>query len=126
MKYIRLFENYKDESKEISELIGTKDPNTGREIKFAVEFYPDGTFGAISKASSWLKGEGYVVGTMCGHEPIGIARDVGYIAKWINLDYSDKKLLDGIIISDDFREGGVKVLFFNDFEFDRELRNFNI
>jgi len=50
---------------------------------------------------------------MCRNEPIGFAdNDVyDYVAKWYNIDVSDRLKLDGVMISDDFREGGVEVLF---------------
>ena len=37
----------------------------------------------------------------------------GYVAKWYNIDVPDRSHLDGVIISDDFREGGCRILFFN-------------
>jgi hypothetical protein len=50
---------------------------------------------------------------MCRNEPIGFAdNDVyDYVAKWYNIDVSDRLKLDGVMISDDFREGDVEVLF---------------
>lgn len=114
MEYLKTFENYElKEPKQLTELFGNKDVNTGRQIQFAVYFEPDGTFGAITNARTWLKLEGdYVIGSMQGDAPIGFARGVGYIAKWRNINPSEWKELDGVLISDDFREGGVKVLFF--------------
>jgi hypothetical protein len=52
---------------------------------------------------------------MCRTEPIGFADAdvVGYVAKWYNIDREDKGKLDGVMASDDFREGGVTIVFFN-------------
>lgn len=114
MEYLKTFENYElKQPEQLKELFGGKDVNTNRQIQFAVYFEPDGTFGAITNARTWLKSEGeYAVGSMCGDEPIGFAKGVGYIAKWTNLSPMDWKELDGVFVSDDFREGGVKILFF--------------
>jgi len=72
------------------------------------------TFSAINKAETILKEEGYTVGSMCRDEPIGFADAKKYerIAKWYNLDSNDKKKLDGIITSTDFREGDVKITYY--------------
>jgi hypothetical protein len=51
---------------------------------------------------------------MCRTEPIGFADAdvVDYVAKWYNIDREDKGKLDGVMASDDFREGGVTIVFF--------------
>jgi hypothetical protein len=86
-----------------------------REILHVVDFLPSGTFGAIREAETHLKELGYCTGSMCRQEPIGFAYGVDYVAKWYNLDSSDKALLDGVILPlHEFREGGATILFFTE------------
>jgi hypothetical protein len=72
-----------------------------------------GTFLAFHEAENLLKEEGYTIGSMCLNEPIGFAdgEKYKYISKWYNMDREEHMLLDGVIISDDFREGGVEILY---------------
>jgi hypothetical protein len=86
----------------------------GREILHTETFPPAGTFQAFYAAEKRLKELGYTVGSMCRTEPIGFANAdaVGYVAKWYNLSQDDKGQLDGVMASDDFREGGVTIVFF--------------
>lgn len=86
-----------------------------REILQVETFRPRGTFGAYYKAYDRLKALGYTVGYMCGGEPIGFAdsEKYDYIAKWINIPPHERIKVDGVMISDDFREGSVKLIFFN-------------
>mgnify|MGYP007090084347 CR=1 FL=1 len=86
----------------------------GREILHIEEFAPAGTFQAYYKAEQRLKDLGYTVGSMCGPEPIGFADadQYHYVSKWYNMNWDEKNLLDGVMISEGFREGGVKILFF--------------
>ena len=67
-------------------------------------------FEAHADAVEFLKENGYSVGSMQRDMPIGVAKgeDV-YISKWMNLG-DDVKQLDGVLLSDDFREGSVTVL----------------
>jgi len=44
--------------------------------------------------------------------PIGFSNKYNRISKWWNMTRDEHKLLDGVMISDDFREGGVTILFF--------------
>jgi len=113
MKHLKLFENHNKEPEQLTELFGKREEKTGRRIQYAVYFKPSGTFGAINNARTWLKEQGdYVIGSMGGGDPIGFSKDVEYISKWVNIAPVEYKSLDGVFISDDFREGGVKILFF--------------
>lgn len=111
---MKTFENYKlKEPKQLPELVGDKDINTNRQIQFAFYFEPDGTFGAITNARTWLKEQGdYTIGSMYFDKPIGFAKGMSHITKWKGVSPSEWKDLDGILVSDDFRESGVKILFF--------------
>jgi hypothetical protein len=93
----------------------TEETYLGREITTILEFTSTGTFTAIREAEEYLKENGYTVGSMCRNEPIGFANSAKYeyVAKWYNIDVKDRKHLDGVIISNDFREGNVQILFFN-------------
>lgn len=86
----------------------------GREILHKEEFPAAGTFKAYYAAEQRLKDLGYTVGSMCGPEPIGFADsdNYHYVAKWYNISREEKSMLDGVMISPGFREGGVTLLFF--------------
>jgi len=87
----------------------------GRTVILEEFFESCGTFKAFRKAEARLKELGYEVGSMCRNEPIGFAHKstCSYVAKWHNLDQEDINKLDGVMLSEDFREGWVKIIFFN-------------
>lgn len=87
----------------------------GREILYTEEFPAAGTFRAYYAAEARLKDLGYQVGSMCRDEPIGFADGdkYTYVAKWYNIDRADREKLDGLMLSTDFREGAVQIIFFN-------------
>jgi hypothetical protein len=86
-----------------------------RSVIWSREYKPTGTFEAFRAAEDFLKELGYTVGSMCLKDPIGFADadKFEYVAKWHNIDATDRASLDGVVISDDFREGGCRILFFN-------------
>jgi hypothetical protein len=51
---------------------------------------------------------------MCRYEPIGFADadKCDYIAKWYNISPKDRNKLDGVMVSEDFRESGATIVFF--------------
>jgi len=70
------------------------------------------TFGAYHKATEWLLSRGIDSGSMQRSAPIGLARNAE-ISKWFNLGH-DKTDLEGVMVSDSFRDGSVTVyLTFN-------------
>jgi hypothetical protein len=87
----------------------------GRKVLYTEKFPAEGTFKAYWAAEERLKDLGYSIGSMCRDEPIGFAdgSKYSYIAKWYNISKEDKKKLDGVLISSDFREGGAQILWFN-------------
>ena len=87
----------------------------GRKVFYVELFPPNGTFRAYYSGLERLKDLGYEVGSMNRDSPIGFADNdkCGYIAKWYNLSPNDKEQLDGVMISKDFREGAVELIFFN-------------
>ena len=86
----------------------------GREIETKVTFPAAGTFVAIGNAKSFLKKKGYILGSMQRGNPIGFIKgsDCEYISKWDNMTGAEHKQLDGVILSDRFRESDVTVIFF--------------
>lgn len=88
---------------------------------FKKVFPAHGTFGALADATEWLKQHGYSVGSMERDYPIGIKKGSYSIAKWTNLSDSDRFLLDGVLWSEDFREGDVTLLLTNYVEDEKEL-----
>ena len=48
---------------------------------------------------------------MCQDAPIGFKQGDWDISKWWNLSAEDKSKLDGAVLSKDFRNGPVKVVF---------------
>lgn len=81
-------------------------------VEYAIEFVPSGTFSAVHAAESYLSDMDYTAGSMERDAPIGFSNKYNRISKWWNMTRDEHKLLDGVMISDDFREGGVTILFF--------------
>ena len=84
----------------------------GKPVVFSKEWTPSGDFGAVSKAEKWCKENGISVGSMCRNEPIGLVEGSVSIAKWRNIDREEYERLDGLMLSEDFREGGVRIVLF--------------
>lgn len=78
---------------------------------FKKTFQTDGeAFTAFAEAKSWLKEKEFSIGTMCLDEPIGLKKGLGIrIEKWKNLTQEHKAMLDGVMTSDDFRDGDIIV-----------------
>ena len=114
MKNIIPFDSFVNESVEDPNKYERKyDEYLGRPVVHEVSFPAGGTFDAIGKAEDYLKDLGYARGSMSRDEPIGFAQGVDYIAKWYNIGREDRARLDGVIIPEpEFREGGVRILFF--------------
>jgi len=85
-----------------------------REVESIQEIKVSGTFQSFYEACRILEEKNYRVGSMCRGLPIGFAdkERYDYVAKWHNLDKSDIEKLDGVLLSDDFREGSVKIVTF--------------
>jgi len=82
---------------------------------FTTEFGPyDGhPFYALRKAEAFLQKFGYSYGSLCGDEPCGIMLGEVTIAKWENLTEDERSAVDGMMTSNDFRNGSVKVTIKN-------------
>jgi len=72
---------------------------------------PNVEFGALYEAESILKKDGYFCGWLDGGNPIGISFNEP-VFKWHSLSKEDKSKLDGVLVSDNFRNGDVKIIFF--------------
>ena len=81
------------------------------DVVYAVEFVSMKTFDAYYKTESYLEDMGYIVGDMQRNNPIGFS-DEFRIPKWDKMSSEEQSQLDGVIISDDFREGNVTILWF--------------
>lgn len=128
MKHLRKYENFADEllnnigdeNKEMQrpDLKGKAYEGRGvpnLPVVYAVEFVPAGTFQSFYNAENYLKEMGYSIGSMEGPYPIGFSDKFDYISKWNNMNGSEHKQLDGIMVAEGgFREGSVLVLFFNE------------
>jgi hypothetical protein len=86
----------------------------GREIVKQETITVEGTFSSVSAAESKLHNMGYTIGSMCGGEPIGFAdaEKYNYISKWRNMTSEEHEKLDGVMISNDWREGSVDIIWF--------------
>jgi len=83
----------------------------------------DGAFVAISKAEDYIRNKGYIIGSMCGDEPIGFSKVHGivYIATWRNIPKDEYHKLSGIITVDNldntrdgYRDGHVTINYFKE------------
>ena len=95
----------------------TKKLFNGREVKREVSFKGGSniTFGALYEATFWLHENGYKEGSLSHPEPIGFVKgSYDLPLKWHNLTKTDKAKLAGVMVSENFREGDVKVIFFED------------
>lgn len=86
----------------------------GREIKERKTFYVKGTFESLYAAKAYLQKNGYSEGSLARNLPVGLLKGDYNIQKWYNLSDMDIAELDGVMLSADFREGNVELLFFND------------
>jgi hypothetical protein len=88
----------------------------GRDVVKKVNVKVEGTFSSVYEAEKQLRELGYKIGSMCGGEPIGFAdgEKYDYISKWRNMSNEDQNKLDGVMISNDWREGSVDIIWFNE------------
>jgi hypothetical protein len=88
----------------------------GREIVRRDNVKVEGTFASVYEAQKRLREMGYIIGSMCGGEPIGFAdgNQYNYISKWYNMNREDQNKLDGVMISSDWREGSVEIIWFKE------------
>lgn len=96
-------------SKEFSKYIERREIEEFKEFLISNEDY-----GNFYAATQYLFDKEYSCGSMSLQMPIPIVKGTyyGLHQKWYNLSEGEKKNVDGVIISDDFRNGAVKILIF--------------
>jgi hypothetical protein len=70
-------------------------------------------FSAFYEAEKHLKENGYSVGSMCQNGPIYFKKGNFRIAKCRNMSDEDRKICDGYMKCDDFRNADVILVFTN-------------
>lgn len=88
----------------------------GKKVVNTMKFEADGDdFDAITAAENYLKELGYTIGSMQRDAPIAFAKadKIRYISKWHNIGEEDYPRIEGIIVSDDMRNGDVELIFFD-------------
>jgi hypothetical protein len=88
----------------------------GREITRRDNVTVEGTFASVHEAEKRLRTMGYIIGSMSGNQPIGFADgdQYNYISKWYNMTSEEHNKLDGVMISSDWREGSVEIIWFKE------------
>lgn len=96
--------------KEFSKYILRRDIKESKEFLISNEYFLN-----LYTAMQYLQDNGYSYGSMSLNMPIPIqiGSDYNLHQKWYNLSEGEKKNIDGVILSDDFRSGMVKILIFN-------------
>jgi hypothetical protein len=85
----------------------------GRDVKQKIFFSRKGTFESLYAAQGWCTENGYSYGSLCGQQPVAIMYGPYELPqKWKNMDIEDKFKCDGVIVSNDFREGSATVYLF--------------
>lgn len=77
-------------------------------------FKVPGTWQSMWAAQAWLKDNGYNYGSSCAvHKEIAITKgEYDLPQKWKNFNKLEKSLVDGVMVSNDYREGEVKIYLF--------------
>jgi len=84
----------------------------GKKVIEQHDFDVEGTFESYYAASKWAKENGYDIGSMDGSNPIALMKGYDYVAKWHNISNAERKMVDGVMLSDYFREKSVTILIF--------------
>ncbi len=88
---------------------------SGRPVKEQKVFEGKGfQFGGWNKANRWLFENGFNAGTLEGYNPVGLVKGKYIFSfKWSKLTRTQKDQLDGVMISEDFRNFPVRVILFD-------------
>lgn len=85
----------------------------GKVVKQELQFDEKGTFQSLYAAQKWCHDNGYSYGSLARNEPVAIMKgEYELPQKWFNISDEDRELVDGLILSNDFREGILKILLF--------------
>lgn len=71
-------------------------------------------FGAVTEAENWIQSMDYSIGSMQSDNPRAIAKGNLNIAKWWNINKEEYPRIDGLMLSNDYRNGNVLVILFKD------------
>lgn len=83
-------------------------------IKQTIEFTETGTFQSYYRALEWLKENRYSYGSTCIGYPVAIKKGIYNLPqKWKNMSATQRKWVDGIMESNDWREGTIKITLYN-------------
>lgn len=93
----------------------------GRDVKFKKVFSfvnDELPFYSLYESQHWLRNNGFVYGSLCGDAPIAIVKGEDFSCynlpeKWKNFSDEDKSLINGVLVSDDFRNAPVRLFVFN-------------
>ena len=84
-----------------------------RRAKQIKSFKVDGTFESLYAAERFAKDNGYNYGSLCGNNPVALVKgDYDLPQKWKNFNRLEKNMAHGVMLSTDFREGEVTVVFY--------------
>lgn len=85
-----------------------------RKILIEKTFKEEGTFQGMYAAQKWLHDEGYSYGSTTRHsDPVAIRKgEYDLPQKWHNFSALGRQSVDGIMTSNDWREGEVKVIIY--------------
>jgi len=85
----------------------------GRIVKSRLYFTEPGTFQSMYAAQKYLKHNSFGYGSNCTTGPTAFMKgEYELPQKWYNINEAGKELIDGVMVSDDFREGTVTLIFF--------------
>ena len=81
-----------------------------RKPKLIITFYMVGTFRSYHAAKDWAYDEGYSVGSTDSGEVVALQKgEYTLPQKWRNMSDTEKANIDGIMYSENFREGAVTI-----------------
>lgn len=83
---------------------------TAKQVK---SFKVDGTFESLYAAQKYATENGYSYGSLCCNEPVALVKgDYDLPQKWKNFNRYEKNMAHGVMLSIDFRDGEVTVIFY--------------
>lgn len=87
----------------------------GRKVKDVLLFEEGEEYFAYKNALIRLGELGYSSGSISYEDPIAVMKgEYRLPQKWHNLSFDQKKSVDAVMVSSNFREGVVRILFFNE------------
>ena len=85
----------------------------GRIVKSRLDFTEPGTFQSRYAAQRYLTDYGFDYGSLDVPNPVAFVKGEYELPwKWHNINSAGKELIDGVMVSNDWREGTVTLVFF--------------